>query len=299
LYYYIAVPNGATLAITQVTNNYDSVVSLAYGNCASLTPITCYDDPDEQTVAWTNTTGAAVNVYMIQDGYNGTSGSFTISWSLNLTPSACPAPTNLRVNNIGGTAASIVWVAPTPTAPEAYQVYVSQSSVTPVSPANSGTNILATVNATSYSATNLAPGTVYYYWIRSTCGNNYGSWVYGGSFTTLSNIGCTTATYGQFPSTTFTPACTGTAESISANCFASEYSLVNLSANTEYTFSSSVATDYITITNQAGTVTLATGITPLVWNSANNSGSFRYYLHADAACSAQNVARTRFVNVVL
>ena len=295
LYYYLSVPNGATLTITQVSNSYDSVVSLAYGNCASLTPISCYDDPDEQTVAWTNTTGNAVNVYLIQDGFNGSSGTFTISWSLFTGAATCGAPTNIRVGNIASNNAALYWVNPPSAIPSGYEVSIRQSSAGPVRTNNGTIDIFSPTTGSPFLATGLAPGTTYYYWIRSACGTNYGAWIYGGSFTTLSTAGCTTATYGQYPSTTYTPSCTGTAETISPNCFASEYTFVRLSAATEYTFSSSVATDYITITDEAGTVTLANGSTPLIWNTGNNTGLFRYYFHADASCAAQNTSRTKFI----
>lgn len=64
--------------------------------------------------------------------------------------------------------------------------------------------------------------------------------------------------------------------------------------NKIYTFSISVSGDYITITSAAGVV-LATGTTPLVWNSGNNTGTFRYHLHGNASCTAQQVTRERRV----
>jgi hypothetical protein len=80
-----------------------------------------------------------------------------------------------------------------------------------------------------------------------------GAGVAGGSFTTLV---CTNATYNQFPSNTYTPSCTGANETITPSAYAGEYSMVNLTANTQYTFSSSVATDYVTITNSTGATVL-------------------------------------------
>ena len=62
-----------------------------------------------------------------------------------------------------------------------------------------------------------------------------------------------------------------TAEQISANSWAGQYSNINASTDKQYTFSSSVATDYITITNADGTVVYATGVTPLTWSSLPQS----------------------------
>ncbi|MFP9098941.1 T9SS type A sorting domain-containing protein [Flavobacterium sp. RHBU_24] len=116
LYYYITVPVGATIAITQVSNNYDSMVSVGYGACPGSTTITCFNDPDEQTVTWTNNTGIVRNVYWVQDGYNNQSGSFTLSWTL--TP-ACttPAPiasaqsfaSGATVANLTATGTALKW----------------------------------------------------------------------------------------------------------------------------------------------------------------------------------------------
>jgi hypothetical protein len=117
-----------------------------------------------------------------------------------------------------------------------------------------------------------------------------GDWVAGQSFTTL---GCTTATYGQYPTTIFTTTCTGANQTITVNAYAGEYTMVNLSAGTQYTFSSSVPTDYITISNQAGTTILASGVT--LWlNSGSNSGTFRYYFHTSSSCGEINSNRTRY-----
>ncbi|WP_264558061.1 hypothetical protein [Flavobacterium sp. N1718] len=85
VFYSISVPNGSTLTMNQ-TNDYDSTVTVFYGDCDNRTQITCFDDPDEQVVTWANNTGSDQIVYWIQDGYgNGTTGAggnFTLTWSV-------------------------------------------------------------------------------------------------------------------------------------------------------------------------------------------------------------------------
>lgn len=85
VFYSISVPNGSTLTISQ-TNDYDSTVTVFYGDCDNRTEISCFDDPDEQVVTWANNTGSDQTVYWIQDGYGNTStnagGNFTLTWSV-------------------------------------------------------------------------------------------------------------------------------------------------------------------------------------------------------------------------
>lgn len=89
--FFIDVPADNQLTITQVTNAYDSRVAVFYGgSCPGNTQIACWDDPDEQSVNWVNTTGSTQRVYWVQDGFSSGSGTFTISWSVQL-PQPPPA----------------------------------------------------------------------------------------------------------------------------------------------------------------------------------------------------------------
>ncbi len=159
--------------------------------------------------------------------------------------------------------------------------------------------------------TGLTPGT-YYYATRFRL--NSGDYVYGGinasndgnfwdGTTYLSGVltvnepvfvGCLNDPNGQYPEATFTPACTGTVETINNLCYAGEYSNVNLTTGVEYTFSSSIATDRITIGNADGSVVLAYGVTPLTWTS-NVTEVVRFYLHTDNACGDNTTFRARNV----
>lgn len=212
-------------------------------------------------------------------------GTFT-----TLQAATCNAPTGTTVANLTATSCLVVCTAQTPAPSGGYEVYLSTSNVTPT------TNTTATHTSTTnqVSITNLTPATSYYAWMRSNCGSQKSSWTFVGNFVSGALSGCTTATNGQWPSTTYTPSCSGSAELIVNNAYASEYSLVNILANTQYTFSSSVATDFITITNENNTI-LASGTTPLNWSSQNNTGVIRYYFHTNANCGAQNTNRNRYI----
>lgn len=97
-----------------------------------------------------------------------------------------------------------------------------------------------------------------------------------------------------YPEDPFTPECVGVPEQIVANAWGGEYAIVNVTAGTEYIFSSSVATDLITISTDDGATAAAYGISPLTW-TATASGEIRYYLHTNDLCGTQQIARQRFV----
>ncbi|WP_051197446.1 Ig-like domain-containing protein [Flavobacterium soli] len=107
---------------------------------------------------------------------------------------------------------------------------------------------------------------------------------------------CLTSPNGQWPSGTYTPTtCDGvTANNIVTNAYAGEYSSVNVLANTKYTFTSTGGSDYVTISNAAGTTVLAAGPSPIQWVSTS-AATIRFYSHTDAACGAASVNRTRSI----
>ncbi|MBK8498168.1 MAG: T9SS type A sorting domain-containing protein [Flavobacteriales bacterium] len=99
-----------------------------------------------------------------------------------------------------------------------------------------------------------------------------------------------------YPSATYTPLCTGAAEDITTCAYAGEYSNVQLTAGTLYTFSSSVA-DYITISNAGGTTALATGFSPVNY-TPGSSAVYRFYTHTSGppTCGIQASCRSRRVS---
>ncbi|MEZ4799776.1 MAG: T9SS type A sorting domain-containing protein [Flavobacteriales bacterium] len=106
--------------------------------------------------------------------------------------------------------------------------------------------------------------------------------------------GCTDAPYGLYPSETFTPSCTNSPEVITDQAWTGEYSLVNLQFNVEYTFSSTVATDYITITSEDGSVIWSYGVGSIQGVSAGDQ-TVRFYLHNNDQCESEQVQRSRII----
>lgn len=91
---------------------------------------------------------------------------------------------------------------------------------------------------------------------------------------------CLSATYGLFPSTTFSPTCGSSCSfgTITTIGWAGEYSNVNVISGNVYTFRSSITTDYITISNAAGTTAITHGtggVNGITWTS-NVTGSVRF-----------------------
>jgi hypothetical protein len=113
-----------------------------------------------------------------------------------------------------------------------------------------------------------------------------------------SHAQCYTATYGLWPSATFTPTCNNAFVNVTTAGYAGEYSNVNLVAGTTYTFRSSVTTDRITVDNNGAAplvgVTGASGTTGINW-ICTATGTYRFYTHTNSACGAASVNRTRSI----
>jgi hypothetical protein len=100
---------------------------------------------------------------------------------------------------------------------------------------------------------------------------------------------------GMWPEKPFTPACTDSPESIDGQCYAGEYSMVMLSANKTYEFTSSVSSDWITLTDEAGTTVIDFGAGPLSYTTGAAPETIRFYSHTDSLCGTENVDRERQV----
>lgn len=104
--------------------------------------------------------------------------------------------------------------------------------------------------------------------------------------------GCLDAPNGQWGD--YTPVCFGLPEIVADISWTGEYSIVHLTAGVEYTFSSSVSTDFITISDEDGTTTLASGVSPVIW-TPGTSGAYRFYTHLDENCAYDNSFRDRII----
>lgn len=104
--------------------------------------------------------------------------------------------------------------------------------------------------------------------------------------------GCLDAPFGQWGD--YTPVCFGQPETVVEIAWPGEYSIVHLTAGVEYTFSSSVSTDFITISDEDGTLSLAYGQSPLVWTPDQN-GAYRFYTHLDDQCNTDTTFRDRLI----
>jgi hypothetical protein len=101
---------------------------------------------------------------------------------------------------------------------------------------------------------------------------------------------------GLWPAATFaTATCDGTTVNVIAtDSYAAEYSNVQVYALGTYTFASSVATDYITITS-ADASTIYTAATGSAVYTPTADEVVRVYFHLDSACGAEAVNREKTV----
>ena len=113
----------------------------------------------------------------------------------------------------------------------------------------------------------------------------------------LTNAQCTTASYGQYPSSTFTPSCGAGFQNITTCGYRGEYSVISVTTGNSYTFRSSISTDYITIANSSN-IALVYGTGDQTW-IATYDGTVRFYNHVSVACDATSGCMTRSVECVI
>jgi len=238
-------------------------------------------------LTWTSTVAANIRYYIHLNAACGTS-SVARTRYIQTISTACGSPSSPLAINISSNSASVSWTAPVTAPSSGYEVYYA---VAATAPTNTTAGFFTASNF--YFIDSLTSNTTYYYWVRSKCGTAKSPWVAGGTFKTLTTLACNSATYGLYPTTTFTPTYSGVEEQIAADCKTSQYSNINILASKQYVFKSNYLTDYITITNEAGTTVYASGLTPLIWTSGTNSGVVRYYFHSNSSCSSGAVLRAK------
>jgi len=107
--------------------------------------------------------------------------------------------------------------------------------------------------------------------------------------------GCfNTGEFDQWPSSNYTPSCTGVIENIVTDGWTGEFSKIIVTAGTEYIFSSSVSTDFITIAHENEDITFITGTGSVTW-TPTESGAIRFFTHLDDDCTIEEVSRSRMV----
>lgn len=97
--------------------------------------------------------------------------------------------------------------------------------------------------------------------------------------------GCTNAPNGQYPENVYTPNCSGNREFITEYGYSGEYSSVSLTAGILYEFQGSIATDYLTITNEDGSTILISGSNKVTYTPENDQ-IVRFYLHTNENCGS-------------
>lgn len=94
---------------------------------------------------------------------------------------------------------------------------------------------------------------------------------------------CLIAEYGQYPNHVFVPGCHGYPTPITNIGWRGEYSMVQVTKGIEYTFSSSIESDLITIADELGVLPIISGEGVVTW-TADFDGLIRFYTHADESC---------------
>ena len=118
---------------------------------------------------------------------------------------------------------------------------------------------------------------------------------------TISYSQCTTSPNGQWPTSTFTPANTGSYETITTTAYTGEYSVVSVTNGNTYDFqtyrTSNGASRYVTITNSSGTV-ISHALLNVNW-TATFTGTVRFYSHNNSSCGTGTASTTRRVKVTV
>jgi hypothetical protein len=180
---------------------------------------------------------------------------------------------------------------------DAAQTYCGASTLDDLTVVITGTSLVwynaATLGTILPSSTALVSGTTYYAsQIENSCES-----LTRLAVTVTENCpfaGCLSAPNNQWPAATFTPACLGTSQTITTAGYAGEYSKVNVTTGVQYTFTSSIATDIVTISDENGTVAYTFGTGSVVWTSSL-TGVIRFYTHVDNTCAANTTPRTRAI----
>jgi|SRR5688572_8408394 len=134
--------------------------------------------------------------------------------------------------------------------------------------------------------------------IRKTLGKNF--CVLAINFTWVicvcsfdSSAQCLTAPFGQKPAATQTILqCNGTYQTMSDGGFNGEYTKLNVTVGNTYSFKSSESTDFITISNEIGTIAFVFDTGAVSW-TASQTTVVRFYTHSIKGCGSDNGSKRR------
>jgi hypothetical protein len=314
-----------TLSTCSASTNFDTQIGVYSGTCAALNCVagnnnaaSCAANSRASSVTFSSTPG--VTYYVWVTGVVNSRGNFSLSVSCttpvpanndcaNAASIACGQSVN--GTTLGATNAGAPGFCSTPlnTAPGVWYTLAGQDGSTTVSLCGSSFDTKIGVftgscgSLTCVAGNDDSCGTQSSVTFPSTAGTTYIIYVTGfssaaGAFTLSANCvapppvgscACTnTAPYGDALAPT-----TPTPVTITTIQWASEYATINNAiAGTTYTFTSSIATDYLTVRQgtPSGTA-LACGITPLTV-TATASGTLYLHINTNATCGTQNSSRT-------
>lgn len=171
-----AVANAKFQCILNETTN---VIEFVYGTGLVLnsgfsgytiglaTSATLFNNVDASTNTVSQSVFKTDNTVAIPEGT-------TYTW----TPPTCPGSTGLTTTAITANSATVTWTPPSSVPANGYEYVVSSSATAPT-----GSGTPEATNSVSVSS--LTSNTVYYVYVRSVCGVDFGNWVSVGTFKTL------------------------------------------------------------------------------------------------------------------
>ena len=286
--------------INGLTYEFSSSEATDYITISSADATTVYAS-GTTPVTWTATSDTEVRFYTHADDQctpsdNELRERSVVCSGLTATVPDCAVmtfPADGAVDVPRGEPVTFTWeAAATGDAPTSYDVYGGTAlPLTAADFIDNYTTTSADFTLDDYNTT--------YYWLvvaKNLAGEAVGCTAF--SFTTEASPGyCLDAPFGEFPfDEVFTNSiCDGaTAQEIVDNGYAGEYSSVAVTAGYTYEFSSSIATDFITISDVDGTTNIISGQTPVTW-TATADEVVRFYTHADDQCATNTTLRSRFV----
>ncbi|OYQ41983.1 fibronectin type III domain-containing protein [Flavobacterium aurantiibacter] len=299
-----------TPSVTAPTNVTFNSATLNWSNSAtpsngyqiyystSSVPPTASTVPQETATGLTKTitslSASTTYYYWIRANCGANFSNWTSTSSFTTAAdTTCPTPFNLQVSELGPISATLNWQIQNDSG-YTFDVLVRLNNVAPTINTTPSFNINS--NSAFYAGNNIEPNKTYYWWVRTNCGATKSPWVAGGSFTTPIPTNCSQAFYFQYPQETVVPTCNNTSQIVEEFAITGDFSVLTASANRQYTFSTTIATDFITISNANNTAVLASGTTPLVWLSGNYSGNIRYVVHENSLCATDTSFRTKSVS---